>query len=151
VVVRFHQLIASYSPMGDDVTHSIGKAGVATAAYQPSRLGAIEELPLALGFAIFNDGDFRKSIEDGINSGRDTDSIGVMAGAILGVMHGASVIDGSDLAQLDSANRLQLGAAADRFSEVATRILADDSQRRDATERARRSLIQPLPVSAASL
>ena len=74
VVDRFHGIIAKYSPMGDDVTHSIGKAGVATAAYQPSRLGAIEELPLALGFALANEGAFRKSIEDGINSGRDTDS-----------------------------------------------------------------------------
>ena len=38
------------SPMGDDVNHSADKAGVPTDAYQPSRLHAIEELPLALGF-----------------------------------------------------------------------------------------------------
>ncbi len=34
-----------------------------------------------------------RPFEDGINSGRDTDSIGVMAGAILGALHGESVID----------------------------------------------------------
>ena len=117
---------------------------MATAAYQPSRLGAIEELPLALGFAIFNDGDFRKSIEDGINSGRDTDSIGVMAGAILGVMHGASVIDGSDLTQLDSANRLDLTAAADRFSDVAVAILTKDDDAARARAFMRSKLISPL-------
>jgi len=53
VVAQFHRIIAAYSPMGDDVNHSAAKAGVATAAYQPSRLGSIEELPLALGFARF--------------------------------------------------------------------------------------------------
>jgi len=140
VVERFHGIIARYSPMGDDVTHSIAKAGVPTAAYQPSRLGAIEELPLALGFALVNEGEFRKSIEDGINSGRDTDSIGVMAGAILGAMHGESVIDAADRATLDSANRLDLFAAADRFAGIATRILLNDRQRRSAAERARDTL-----------
>jgi ADP-ribosylglycohydrolase len=141
VVERFHGIIAKYSPMGDDVTHSIAKAGLPTAAYQPSRLGAIEELPLALGFAMRNSGNFRKSIEDGINSGRDTDSIGVMAGAILGAMHGESVIDVADRATLDGANRLDLTAAADRFAGVATKILLTDRQRRNAAERARADLL----------
>jgi ADP-ribosylglycohydrolase len=141
VVERFHGIIAKYSPMGDDVTHSIAKAGLPTAAYQPSRLGAIEELPLALGFALRNSGNFRKSIEDGINSGRDTDSIGVMAGAILGAMHGESVIDVADRATLDGANRLDLTAAADRFAGVATKILLTDRQRRNAAERARADLL----------
>jgi ADP-ribosylglycohydrolase len=148
VVATFHGIIAKYSPMGDDVTHSIGKAGVPTAAYQPSRLGAIEELPLALGFALLNGGDFRRSIEDGINSGRDTDSIGVMAGAILGAMHGESVIDAVDRATLDSANRFDLTAAADRFTDVATQILFADRQRRDATERARDILLAAAPAAS---
>jgi len=141
VVERFHAIIAAYSPMGDDVTHSIKKAGVATAAYQPSRLGAIEELPLALGFALFNEGDFRLSIEDGINSGRDTDSIGVMAGAILGAMHGEAVIEPADREALDRANRFDLTAAADRFAATATRILGADRDAREATDRARAALL----------
>ena len=83
------------------------KAGVPTDAYQPSRLHSIEELPLALGFALVNGGAFRKSIEDGINSGRDTDSIGVMAGAILGAMHGEAVIDAADRMQLDTCQSVR--------------------------------------------
>jgi ADP-ribosylglycohydrolase len=124
----FHAAILRYSPMADDVTHSAGKAGRVSAAYQPSRLGSIEELPLALGFALFNDGDFRRTIEDGINSGRDTDSIGVMAGAILGALHGKAVIDRDDLALLDEANRLDLTAAADRFAAVAEDIMTADAE-----------------------
>ncbi|OCP15927.1 MULTISPECIES: ADP-ribosylglycohydrolase family protein [unclassified Ensifer] len=131
VVAAFHKAIAPYSPMGDDVNHTAAKAGRLTGAYQPNRLGSIEELPLALGFCLFNGGDFRRSIEDGINSGRDTDSIGVMAGAILGAMHGEGVIDAADCALLDQVNRLDLTASADRFTETATAILAVDQATAD--------------------
>ncbi|OCP35422.1 ADP-ribosylglycohydrolase family protein [Ensifer sp. LC163] len=131
VVAAFHAAIAPYSPMGDDVNHTAAKAGRLTGAYQPNRLGSIEELPLALGFCLFNDGDFRRSIEDGINSGRDTDSIGVMAGAILGAMHGEGVIDAADCALLDQVNRLDLTVSADRFTETATAILAADQATAD--------------------
>src|SRR5690606_35962037 len=117
------------SPMGDDVNHSPDKAGMPTDAYQPSRLHAIEELPLAIGFAVANDGAFRQTVEDGINSGRDTDSIGVMAGAILGAMHGAAVIDAADLALLDKSNRLDLMAEADRFAGIAQELLAQAARR----------------------
>jgi ADP-ribosylglycohydrolase len=147
VTTRFHEVIAKYSPMGDDVNHSREKAGVATDAYQPSRLHSIEELPLALGFMVVSDGDFRRSIEDGINSGRDTDSIGVMAGAILGAMHGEAVIDAADAAQLDAANRLDLTSEADRFALVVRHILLTDRSRRDRAETAREELLAN-PASA---
>ncbi len=126
VVAEFHRVISPYSPMGDDVNHTAAKAGRLTGAYQPNRLGSIEELPLALGFCLVNDGDFRRSIEDGINSGRDTDSIGVMAGAILGAMHGEEVIGKADCQLLDAANRLDLIASADAFTETVKAILAAD-------------------------
>src|SRR5690606_32254553 len=118
------------------------------AAYQPSRLGSIEELPLALGFALLNRGDFRRAIEDGINSGRDTDSIGVMAGAILGALHGEDVVEPADRQALDAANRLALTAAADRFAGIAAAIMRADRARRDAAERARDSLLAPAPAAS---
>ena len=147
VVAEFQRVIAAYSPMGDDVNHSAAKAGVPTAAYQPSRLGAIEELPLALGFILLNDGDFRRSIEDGINSGRDTDSIGVMAGAILGALHGEAVIAAADRATLDSANRFDLAASSDRFAAVAAGIMARDEEVAQARTRHRAALRGPCPAS----
>lgn len=127
ITETFHRVIAPFSPMGDDVVHGPHKAGVATAAYQPSRLLSIEELPLALGFCITARGDFRQAVIDGINSGRDTDSIGVMAGAILGALHGPAVIDAEDAALLDEANRLTLAEDADRFADAARDILAADA------------------------
>jgi ADP-ribosylglycohydrolase len=140
VVSEFHRIIGKYSPMGDDVNHGIQKAGLATDAYQPSRLNSIEELPLALGFAVINDGDFYKTIEDGINSGRDTDSIGVMAGAILGAMHGESIIDAAAASQLDRANKLSLYASADAFTETVIAIQTADRRRDAAKAKARQGL-----------
>lgn len=143
VTARFHEVIARYSPIGDDVNHTAEKAGVPTDAYQPSRRHAIEELPLALGYAIANDGEFRKSIEDGINSGRDTDSIGVMAGAILGALHGETVIAEADRQQLDAANRVDLTAEADRFSGIVSAIIEADLARTHAVLDARAALLNP--------
>ncbi len=140
VVARFHAILAPYSAMGDDVNHAAHKAGLATEAYRPSRLRSIEELPLALGFAVLNDGDFRRAIEDGINSGRDTDSIGVMAGAILGALHGEAVVSDADRQLLDTANRFDLTAAADRFAEVATAIMRHDEEQLEARSRNRQAL-----------
>ena len=139
----FHGVIARYSVMGDDVNHMPEKVGRPTDAYRPSRLQAIEELPLALGFCLLNDGDFRRSIEDGINSGRDTDSIGVMAGAILGALHGESVIDAADRAQIDAANRLDLLASADAFTRTVSDIFATDRAIATKRDAARAALIVP--------
>ncbi|ODT48352.1 ADP-ribosylglycohydrolase family protein [Devosia sp. 63-57] len=140
VYAAFHQAIGRYSVMGDDVNHMPEKVGRLTDAYRPSRLMAIEELPLALGFCLLNEGDFRASIVDGINSGRDTDSIGVMAGAILGAMHGEAVIDAEDARQIDSANRLDLTASADGFTHTVRELFAADRDLMEARSVARAEL-----------
>ena len=129
VVSELHVAMLRFSPMGDDVRHGPEKAGVATAAYQPSRLLSIEELPLALAFCILNDGDFNATIEDSINSGRDTDSIGIMAGAILGAMTGEAVVNAAVLEHLNSANKLDIYNTADDFASVASGIMQADLSR----------------------
>ena len=60
-------------------------------------------------------------------------AIGVMAGAILGALHGEGVIDGEDRAQIDVANRLDLTASADAFTRTVTTMLTAD--RAAATQR----------------
>jgi len=147
VTDSFHREIARFSPMGDDLDHTARKAGKATPNYQPSRFSAIEELPLALAFATLNKGDFRKSLEDGINSGRDTDSIGVMVGAILGALHGEPVIDQQEADQLDRVNKLDLGAEAATFTQAAMAIMNDDHDR-IATLQDNRAQLMPHPAAA---
>ncbi|SDI05581.1 ADP-ribosylglycohydrolase [Paraburkholderia phenazinium] len=134
VVAEFHRVIARFSPIGDDVQHTEGKAGVATDAYRLSRRFSIEELPLALGFALLSEGDFDRAIEDGIDSGRDTDSIGVMIGAVLGAMHGSGVIDARVCDKLDQTNQVDLLGAADCFTQTVRAIHRADGAR-DAIKR----------------
>ncbi|MBA8840880.1 ADP-ribosylglycohydrolase family protein [Ochrobactrum sp. RH2CCR150] len=140
VVKCFHSIIANYSPMGDDVVHTVEKAGRASDAYRPSRMNAIEELPLALGFAVVNNGDFYATIHDGINSGRDTDSIGVMAGAILGAMHGEAVISTDEATLLDKTNKLELLVEADAFCKTVLEIQQTDRKLELARARMRERL-----------
>ncbi|MEK4230298.1 ADP-ribosylglycohydrolase family protein [Solibacillus sp. FSL H8-0538] len=121
-----HEKIAPFSPMGDDVHRKIAKVGIPSNHYTPSRLFSIEELPLALAFIIFNDGEFYKTLKDGINSGRDTDSIGVMVGAILGAKYGSGVIHKDDVLLLESANRLDFEQEAKSFAKVAKAIIQQD-------------------------
>lgn len=129
VVSAFHDALKPFSPMGDDVSRKLEKVGIPSNHYAPSRLGSIEELPLALGFIVFNDGAYYKSIYDGINSGRDTDSIGVMIGVILGAMHGSSVIVNEDVELLQTANQLNFAQLTDKFSETAKRIIENDLEK----------------------
>ncbi len=126
VVAAFHEAIKPFSPMGDDVSRKMEKVGIPSNHYTPSRLGSIEELPLALGFIVYNNGEFYPSIYDGINSGRDTDSIGVMIGVILGAMYGAPVIKSEDIHLLESANHLNFEEITDTFAGNAKLIIEKD-------------------------
>lgn len=140
VVVKFHEVIGKYSFTGDDIDYNIHKAGIPAKAYRPSRFHTIEELPLAIGFAITNQGDFFGSVCDGVNSGRDTDSIGVMAGAFLGPLHGSSVIKPELLETLNKANRFDLLKNADEFSAVALEIQKKDRETIERVLRVRQEL-----------
>lgn len=126
VITRFHSILAEYSPMGDDIHRKEEKLGLPLNHYTPSRLFSIEELPMALAFIMLNDGDYHSSILDGINSGRDTDSIGVMIGVILGALYGYEVIRESDIKLLETKNKLNLIEIADEFAAVAEEIIGHD-------------------------
>ena len=129
VTAEFHRILARYSSMGDAVDPRREAAGQPTEDYRPSRLRSVEELPMALGYALLHEGEFRPAVEDAVNSGRDTDSLGGIAGAILGAMHGEAVLREAERAQLDTANRADLADDADAFTAVATAILLADAHR----------------------
>jgi hypothetical protein len=126
VVQRFHSVIAQYSPMGDDVEQGIHKIGVASNYNTPSRFLSIEELPLALAYIVLHEGDFLEAIKDGVSSGRDTDSIGVMIGAILGAMHGIEALPVSEIAILEETNKQDIEEHCNRFIETAALIINND-------------------------
>ena len=126
IVAEFHKILKSYSPMGDDVNRKVEKLGIPTDHYTPSRIFSIEELPIALGYIVLHDGDFDEAITDGINSGRDTDSIGVMVGVILGALHGMSVMKSADMKQLSSINKINFDEVSEKFSDTAVSIIKND-------------------------
>lgn len=127
VTAGFHHAIAPFSPIGEVIKQG-PKNGIPAQAYRPSRFLSIEEVPIALGFALINDGDFASTIVDGINLGRDTDSIGVMAGAILGALHGAKVIDQRLCKQLNMVNKFDLVKSADEFTLAVKEIHSADAR-----------------------
>ncbi|MEC0207637.1 ADP-ribosylglycohydrolase family protein [Paenibacillus ehimensis] len=126
VVHALHDVMAVYSPMRDDVNRSIDKVGIPSNHYTPSRLFSIEELPLALAYMVLHDGDFLEAVKDGVSSGRDTDSIGVMIGAILGAMQGARAIPADEIAVLEEVNKQDIEGSCDRFIEAAAAIIQED-------------------------
>ncbi|XZF74865.1 ADP-ribosylglycohydrolase family protein [Bacillus sp. AL-1R] len=126
VIETLQSVLTKFSPMKDDVHRKIEKVGIPSNHYTPSRLFSIEELPMALAFIVLNNGEFYKSIYDGINSGRDTDSIGVMIGVILGAKYGSEVIHQEDIRLLESKNKMNLTDLSDRFAEVAKEIILQD-------------------------
>jgi len=128
IVEEMQKAILNYSPMGDDVNRSSTKLGKPSNYYTPSRLFSIEELPVALFYIALHDGAFDESILDGINSGRDTDSIGVMIGAILGAMKGSSIVAKEIVEDLEEVNQYKLQQICETFTKTAETIIMKDIQ-----------------------
>ncbi|MEU5399400.1 ADP-ribosylglycohydrolase family protein [Streptomyces sp. NPDC005963] len=100
------------------------------AARRPSRLHAIEELPVALGMLIVGAGDYRHTVLGAVNYGRDCDSIATMAGAIAGALQGESAIPHDWAKQVAEASRLDLHAPARELAAVAREVFTRDRERR---------------------
>lgn len=105
-------------------------------ARRPSRLHAIEELPIALGMLLVADGRYESAVLGAVNYGRDCDSIATMAGAIAGALGGEAVVPATWAKQVAEASRLDLHAPAEALAAVAREIFALDRSRRRCHESA---------------
>jgi ADP-ribosylglycohydrolase len=99
-----------------------GDRGNGTDDWQPSRLRAIEELPVALGFLVVTGGNFEQSVIGAANYGRDNDSIAGMAGAIAGALHGDRVLRPAWIETINRANRADLTPLADGLATLAHQL-----------------------------
>ncbi|MCX4822399.1 ADP-ribosylglycohydrolase family protein [Streptomyces sp. NBC_01142] len=106
------------------------------AARRPSRLHAIEELPIALGMLVVGGGDYRRTVLGSVNYGRDCDSIATMAGAVAGALHGESAVPGDWAKRVAEASRLDLHAPAAELTRVTREVFTRDAARRRAHEAA---------------
>ncbi|MCX5378905.1 ADP-ribosylglycohydrolase family protein [Streptomyces sp. NBC_00091] len=124
------EAVAPYDSVGPDYrAPSLG-------ARRPSRLHAIEELPVALGMLLVADGRYETSVLGAVNYGRDCDSTATMAGAIAGALGGESAVPAAWAKQVAEASRLDLHAPAVALAAVAREVFARDRSRRRAHESA---------------
>ncbi|MFI1956527.1 ADP-ribosylglycohydrolase family protein [Streptomyces althioticus] len=122
------EAVAPYDTVGPDYrAPSLG-------ARRPSRLHAIEELPVALGMVVAARGDFRHAVLGAVNYGRDCDSIATMAGAVTGAL--GSPVPEEWAKTVAEASRLDLWEPAATLTAVAREVFARDVERRRAHERA---------------
>jgi ADP-ribosylglycohydrolase len=104
-------------------------------ARRPSRVHAIEELPVALGLLVATNGDFAETVLGGTNYGRDADSIASMGGAIAGALAGRDGVRADWADEVAAASRIDLDAPGTEMAAVAREIFARD----DAAHAARRA------------
>ena len=102
-------------------------------ARTPSRLHAIEELPVAVGLLMATGGDYEETVLGGVNYGRDSDSIASMGGALAGALGNPLRRDWVD--DVSAASKLDLEAPGRTMAVVAAEIFDRDAQRH--AERAR--------------
>ncbi|MFI9821278.1 ADP-ribosylglycohydrolase family protein [Streptomyces sp. NPDC052013] len=122
------EAVAPYDTVGPDYrSPSLG-------ARRPSRLHAIEELPVALALLIVARGDYRHAVLGAVNYGRDCDSIATMAGAMAGALGSPPPEDWAKA--VAEASRLDLWQPATTLTEVTQEIFANDLRRRRTHEQA---------------
>lgn len=100
----------------------------------PSRLHAIEEVPIALGLLVATGGDYTETMLGGVNYGRDSDSIASMGGAIAGAL--GSPVPREWIDEIGAASKLDLEEPGHTMAEVAEEIFAKDRERFEARARA---------------
>ncbi|MFG2808457.1 ADP-ribosylglycohydrolase family protein [Streptomyces massasporeus] len=110
-------------------------------ARRPSRLHAIEELPVALGMVLVARGDYRHAVLGAVNYGRDCDSIATMAGAVAGAL--GSPVPQDWAKTVAEASRLDLWEPATTLTAVTREIFDGDVARRRTHEQAFASLGGP--------
>ncbi|MFD6228638.1 ADP-ribosylglycohydrolase family protein [Streptomyces sp. NPDC060232] len=129
--------VAPYDSVGPDYRNP------SLDARRPSRLHAIEELPIALGMLLVADGRYEGAVLGAVNYGRDCDSIATMAGAIAGALGGEAAVPAVWAKQVAEASRLDLHAPAVTLAAVAREIFAHDRARRRAHESAFAAIAAP--------
>jgi hypothetical protein len=95
----------------------------------PSRLHAIEELPIAIGLLVATGGDFAETVLGGVNYGRDSDSIASMGGALAGALGGTAALRADWTEQVATASRYDLEEPGRTMAAVAVEIYRLDVER----------------------
>ena len=115
-------------------------------ARKPSRLRAIEELPIALALLKITRGDFKEGVLGAINYGRDSDSIATMLGAISGAMHGRTAIPHDWVETVERESKRDFQALGRTMTAIAREIAEKDAARESQVSRAREKIFSNLSL-----
>ncbi len=126
IVEEFFKAILPYSPVADQFVRSVERVGQPTQNYTPSRLYSIEELPIAIAYLALYEDQPIQAVIDGVNSGRDADSVGVMAGCLAGALYGFEIFDKSEIEIIEKNNKVDIDKFSEDFIEVACEIIKRD-------------------------
>ena len=106
-------------------------------ARTPSRLHAIEELPVAVGLLVATGGDYEETVLGGVNYGRDSDSIASMGGALAGAL--GNPVRRDWVEDVSTASKIDVEAAGGRWPRSRSRSSRATRASRSACPRDRRS------------
>ena len=119
-----------------------------------SSVASAQAIPMA--FALLARDPSPRALLDAANLGGDTDTIGAIAGAILGAAAGVGVFDGRALAQVEEVSRLGLPSVAGELLELRDQVLvgrqeeAPTDASSDATPEVSRGVTSPEEPAPAS-
>ena len=119
-----------------------------------SSVASAQAIPMA--FALLARDPSPRALLDAANLGGDTDTIGAIAGAILGAAAGVGVFDGRALAQVEEVSRLGLPSVAGELLELRDQMLvgrqeeAPTDASSDATPEVSRGVTSPEEPAPAS-
>lgn len=122
-LAQLREAIAPFDTVGPDYRDP------GLGARRPSRLHAIEELPIALGLLVIARGEYREAVLGAANYGRDSDSIATMAGAIAGALGGLEVVPEAWRRTVASASQLDLETPGREMAAVAREMMEADERR----------------------
>ncbi|MFJ5592479.1 ADP-ribosylglycohydrolase family protein [Streptomyces noursei] len=143
-LVPLRAAVAPFDTVGPD--HRQPSLG----ARRPSRLHAVEELPIAMGMLLVTDGDYRASVLGAVNYGRDSAATATMAGALAGALNGAAAVPADWQSEVARASRLDLHAPAAALAAVTREVFARDRARRLRHEQAFGAIAARVTVTEAS-
>lgn len=126
IVDEFFKAILPYSPVAEQFSRSIDRVGQPTHNYTPSRLYSIEELPIGIAYLALYEDNPIQAVIDGVNSGRDADSVGVMAGCIAGALYGSEIFDKNEIDTIDKKCKLNIDKCIDDFIKTSSEIIVND-------------------------
>ncbi len=130
VIPRIRAAVALFDPRPAHATDTaIPGEPMPSDTGRPSRLSAIEELPVALAALRWGDGSWAQTLDLAVRYGRDCDSIAGMAMSLFGAQHGLGAVPPALIDASQRINHRDWAVLGRRLATVADTVFAADSAR----------------------